>query len=155
MDYSEVTSPTECHIVIAVADIARITQIAQAMSNREMFEMFSEFYELIGGIVESAGGKVVKFMGDAALVIFPGNAPGQAIAGLRRLKAEGEEWLAGYSSDPQINLKAHIGSVVCGPLGPAGEKRFDVIGAPINELFLMHSGDFVLSSELEQALESR
>ena len=54
MDYSEVTSPTECYMVIAVADIARTTQIAQAMSNREMFEMLSEFYELVSGIVEGS-----------------------------------------------------------------------------------------------------
>ncbi len=66
--------------------------------------MFSEFYELIGGIMEGAGGKVVKCMGDAALVVFPGDAPNQAIAGLRRLKTAGENWLAGYSSDLQIYL---------------------------------------------------
>lgn len=91
MDYGEVTSPTECHVVIAVADIARATQIAQVMSNREVFDMLGEYYELIGGIVEGAGGKVVKFMGDAALVVFPGDAPDPAIEALRRLKAEGEE----------------------------------------------------------------
>jgi class 3 adenylate cyclase len=128
MDYNEVTSPTECHMVIAVADIARTTQIAQAMSNREMFEMLSEFYELVSGIVEGVGGKVVKFMGDAALVVFPGNAPGQAIARLRRLKTEGEDWLGRYSSDPQIYLKAHIGSVVCGCLVQPGRSGLRLSG---------------------------
>lgn len=153
MNFSDVTAPIECDMVIALADIARTTQMAQAMSNRELFEMFSQFYELVGGIVEGAGGKVVKCMGDAALVVFPGDAPEQAIAGLRHLKIEGEDWLAGYSADPQIYLKAHIGSVVCGPLGPAGEKRFDIVGDAVNELFLMRSGDFVLSPALEQVLD--
>ncbi len=153
MDYNNITTPTERDLVIAVADIAGTTKMAETMSNRELFEMFDAFYELVGGLVEGWGGQVVKCMGDAVLVVFPGNVPHQAIAGLRCLKREGETWLARYSPTPRIYLRAHLGPVVCGPLGPGGQKRFDVIGAAVNELFLMRSGDFVLSPELEQALE--
>lgn len=156
MNYDEITSPTECRMIIALVDIAGSTQAAQTMSSREMFDMLDEFYELVGGIVEDAGGKVVKFMGDAALIVFPDDTPHQAIEGLRSLKIRAEDWLSRLDIKAvQIKLKAHIGSVSCGPLGTANEKRFDIIGAPVMELFMLRSGDFVLSPALEQLLEGQ
>lgn len=49
---------------------------------------------------------------------------------------------------------AYIGLAVCGPLGTAGDKRFDVIGNTVNELFLMpYPEDFNLSEELKKIVE--
>jgi class 3 adenylate cyclase len=52
------------------------------------------YYELVGDLVEEAGGKVVKFMGDAGLLIYPVAAAERAVVGLRRLQAVGDAWLA-------------------------------------------------------------
>jgi len=154
MNYDEITSPTECRMIIAVADIAGFAHIFQTMSNREMFDMLDEFYELVGDVTEDAGGKVVKFGGDAALIVFPENTANQAVEALRSLKTRADGWLSQLDPSAQVYVKAHVGSVVCGPLGTAKEKRFDVIGAPVMELYMSPSEDFVLSPELQRAIAS-
>ena len=153
MIYEKIESPTECRGIIALVDIAGFARTAQTMSDSEVFDMLNEFYELVGDAVAGAGGRVVKFMGDAALVILPEDKPGQRVESLRSLKAKAEEWWSRRLPDAQITLKAHLGSVVCGLMGTVTEKRFDIIGAAVVELFLMQSGDFVLSPDLERALE--
>ncbi|MBI4640925.1 MAG: adenylate/guanylate cyclase domain-containing protein [Candidatus Tectomicrobia bacterium] len=155
MNYSEITAPTEYHMIVALADIAGFARASQNLSNRELFDMLDEFYELIGGIVEDAGGKVVKFMGDGALIVFPEEMAKRAIEALGKIKMEANDWLSRFGLSCRIYLKAHIGSVICGPLGTAKEKHFDVIGDTVMKLFLSPSGDFVLSPELEQIVQAR
>jgi hypothetical protein len=148
----ELITPTERRVVLALADIARFLVISRSISDRESFELLEDFYELIGGVVEGVGGKVVKFMGDAALMVFPEDLAGQAVDALLKFKAKAEAWLSKYQVDAKVALKAHIGTVVCGPIGTTWDKRFDVIGDAVMELFMLPSGDFVLSPELEELL---
>jgi adenylate cyclase len=154
MDFQTITTPAECELVLAVIDLASFTRTAQTMSDRAIFDMLSEFYELAGTTIEAEGGKVVKFMGDAALIVFAGDNPDRAVQKLRLLKNAMENWLAAYDPELKLLIKAHLGRVVCGPLGTVSDKRFDVIGHAVNDLFLMQRGDFVLSGPLEKRLGS-
>ena len=150
IDYQAVTTPTECELVIAVADLARFSRTARLISDRATFELLDEFYELTGTIVEKAGGKVVKFLGDAALIVFAGDAPDRALAGLRALKDAADDRLSAHNPDLKLQIRVDLGRVVCGPLGTVADKRFDVVGNMVNELFLMERDDFVISDRLEQ-----
>ena len=152
MDYQNITTPTECELVLAVIDLASFTRAAQTMPDRAIFDMLDQFYERTAEIVENDGGKVIKFMGDAALIVFAGDNPDQAVRSLRALKDAAEDWLAAYDPDLKLLVKAHLGRVVCGPLGTVSDKRFDVIGQAVNDLFLMRGGDFVLSEPLKERL---
>jgi class 3 adenylate cyclase len=154
MDFQNITTPTECELVLAVIDLASFARTAQTMSDRAIFDLLSEFYELVGTTTEAEGGRVVKFMGDAALIVFAGDNPDQAVRKLRLLKNAIETWLAAYDPELKLLIKAHLGRVVCGPLGMVSDKRFDVIGRAVNDLFLMERGDFVLSGPLKQRLGS-
>ena len=137
-------------VIVATSDIAGFARAAQAKSDRKTFAMLTEFYEIVGSIVEHGGGQVVKFMGDAALMIFPVARSTEAVRALRSLREKTGDCLTRFSPDCQLRVKTHVGSVMCGVLGTASEKRFDVIGKTVNELFKMPSGDFVLSTELKK-----
>lgn len=152
MNYKNITLPTECRVVVATADITGFAKAFQSKSNQEIFDLLAEFYELVGRMVEEAGGKVVKFMGDAPLMIFPEDRAKQAVAALRSLTEKSSGWLSRFGSACQLRVKAHTGSVVCGPLGTATEKPFDIVGNSLVDLFRMPSGDFVISPELQKLL---
>lgn len=154
MNFENIASPIECRAVFATADITGFAKASQSKSNREVFDLLTEFYEIVGGIVDEAGGKVVKFMGDAPLMIFPEDRAKQAVAALRSLTEKSSSCVSRFGSACQLRVKAHIGSVVCGPLGTATEKRFDIIGSSLIDLFRMPSGDFVISPELKQFLDN-
>ena len=152
MNYKSITSPTECRAIVATADITGFSRASQSKSNREVFDLLTEFYGIVGRIVDESGGKVVKFMGDAPLMVFPEGRAKQAVAALRSLTEKSSACVSRFGSACRLRVKAHIGSVVCGPLGTATEKPFDIIGSPLIDLFRMPSGDFVISPELQKLL---
>jgi len=154
MDYEGIVTPTEHRMVLAVSDMEGFVKLSRAMSDRRLFEILDGFYEQFQSPVAAAGGRVVKFMGDAALLCFPAERAAEAVEALREIQARTQAWLAERGPPFPVLVKAHVGTVVCGPMGTAGDKRFDIIGRPIMELFRMPGGPFVLSPELEEALEA-
>ena len=154
MNYDDITEPTECEVVVATADITGFAQVCRNRPDQDVFKMLDEFYELAGHVVHGAGGKLVKFMGDAALMIFPADKAPEAIVALRDLQTKAQGIWSDFHVPCQVRIDAHVGSAVCGPLGTVGDKRFDVIGGLVNELFLMpHPEAFNLSEELKKIVE--
>ena len=97
--------------------------------------------------VEEAGGKVVKFMGDAGLLIYPIATAERAVVGLRRLQAVGDAWLADHDSPCRHIIKAHVGPVYCGQVGTRTEKHFDVFGETVKcrAVAISWAGDYALA----------
>lgn len=154
MNYDNITEPTECKVIVATADIAGFAKVCRNRPEQEVFKMLDEFYKLVGHVVHEAEGKPVKFMGDCALMIFPADKASEAIVALRDLQTKVQGIWSDFHATCRVRIDAHVGSVACGPLGTAGDKRFDVIGNTVNELFLMpHPEDFNLSEELKKIVE--
>ena len=150
MGSDPVSQLEERRIVIAVADIAGFMKAARGKSNLDTFRMLDEFYYLVDQVVAKAGGRVVKFMGDAALMVFPEDSAPQAVAALGELKERAQTLWTGFDATCVVKTKAHVGLAACGPIGP--EKRFDVIGQSVNELFLMPGSGPEVSDALRELL---
>jgi len=151
MSLNRVSEPTTRRVVVAVADIAGFLKAVEHRSDLEAFRMLDEFCELVGEVVTSAGGTVVKFIGDAALIAFPEEDARQAVAALRELASRAQTSWSTFDATCAVRIKAHLGPVVCGPLGTAQDKRFDIIGNTVNELFMMpQDQEFTVSEELER-----
>jgi class 3 adenylate cyclase len=147
---ADATSPRSVRLIIAVADITGFAKACALRSDRLTFEWLAEFYEFVGDVVGSAGGRVVKFMGDAALNIFTADAARPAIA----LQEQAMELLSRLDSNCHLHIKAHVGDLECGPLGVAAEKRFDVVGQAMFDLFRTPSGEFTVSTDLQTLLDA-
>lgn len=150
MDYESINEPIECRLVIALADVVGFAKMSRTRSNLEAFAMLQEFYELVGDIVEGTSGRVVKFIGDAALIVFPETRANEAVAALRELKARAHTIWSTFDATCALHIKADVGTVACGPLGGRDNKRFDVIGSLVDDLFLRSWDAPELSAELEQ-----
>ncbi len=103
-----------------------------------------------------AGGRVIKGIGDAVLVVFPVERAADAVSATRALVADPlpatSGFGKGFGDDHRLHAKVHVGDVACGDLGPPGQRRFDIVGAAVNELFLLPAGECVLSDDLRQLL---
>lgn len=148
--FDNIDEPTQCHLVVALADITGFGKASRDKSDLAVFQMLDKFYHLIDRLTAQAGGRVLKFMGDSALMIYPLDKAKDAVASLNRLQSEaGKIW-----PDPNqtclVRTKAHIGPVVVGPMGP--KKRLDAIGNTLNELFCLPSTDSGISQELQKIL---
>jgi adenylate cyclase len=148
MNYDSMCEPTECRMVVATADIAGFCKACQGKSDLDTFRMLDEFCHLVDGLTTDAGGRVLKFMGDAALMVYPEENAAAAVASLASLRSEAQAIWTDFDETCVVRTKAHVGSVVCGPMGPA--KRFDAIGNTLNELFRMPWDGPELSVALSQ-----
>ena len=145
--------PKESDLILAVTDIAGFARAAKPKPSLQIFELLAEFYDLVGTIIGAAGGRVIKFIGDASLIAFPSDTPQQAVSALRTLQARAGGLLARFGPDCRISVRLHVGKVACGFLGTETDKRFDISGEPVNELFLTPGAEFTISPELQQLLD--
>ena len=152
--FDGIDSPTECNIVVSFTDISLFAKICESMSARQIFDMMSEFQALVGEEIDESGGKIVKFIGDATLIVFPEDMAKQAVETLKSLKNRIDGWLANKSLDCRMRIKAHVGPVVCGKLGIKAEKRFDVYGNTVNDTVRLKGEDFILSKALKNKINS-
>jgi adenylate cyclase len=153
MDYESITEPTECRMIIAVADVAGFAAMCKTTSDLDVFKALDEFDELVGEVVSNAGGRVLKCIGDAPLMLFPEENAKEAIAALQDLKERAQSLWSSFDQTCSVRVKAHVGPVACGPLGPRGQKTFDAIGNTVNDLFRMPWDGPEISDELKQLVE--
>ncbi len=152
MDFKAIKTPIELTLVMAFADPTNYVKVCEEKSSREIFDMMSEYFELAGDIVEGAGGKIVKFMGDAVFAVFPGDDPAKAVNTLEKLKFQVESFFKRQGIESVLKVKAHIGSATCGAIGTRTHKLFDVVGHEVNVTALLPENDFVLSEKLQSRI---
>jgi class 3 adenylate cyclase len=100
--------------------------------------------------VGAAGGLVVKFMGDAALVVFPEDLADQGIMALLDLKADIDRWLQDRPIGNSLHVNVHFGETMIGRMGRAG--HLDVIGETVNIAATLGSRGFGLSQQAFRCL---
>ena len=144
---------SELSLLIAFADITHYTTIARRLDQRSLADFADGFYERVEAKVDESGGAVVKFIGDAALIVYPENCADAGVRALLELKHDVDHWLSGQHLDARLLIKASFGNVVAGPFGGRGKKRFDVIGAEVNAAATLETRGFALSVAAFRVLE--
>jgi len=127
--------PTDCQtrtLGVAFFDLSRIAEWASSEEDIHVASFMQRFYELAAARLEPAGGRIVKFMGDAGLVVFELDVAEAEIIALAEFAGEARRLAAKHGLDAYLNVNVHVGPVVAGSFGPAGAERFDVIGKTVN-----------------------
>jgi class 3 adenylate cyclase len=138
-------------LLVAFVDFTAFQKTSLRKHDAEIAEALAEYYALVEDRVDRAGGVVIKFMGDAALIAFEAPAADAGVMALIELKTEVDRWLMtrGWPASELI-VKAHFGEVICGPFGK--QRRIDIIGNVVNTAATLPSKSFALSAELFRAL---
>jgi class 3 adenylate cyclase len=134
--------------IIAFVDLVGYHRhICAQITPEKAFEFLAEYYSIAQHASETSDARIVKFIGDSILLIFPPEETPTALATLRRVKAEVDGWLDQSGIDSRLRVKAHVGEVAAGPLGSS---EFDVCGIAVNETALLPEGEWVLSDALRE-----
>lgn len=149
----------EMQLLIVFADLTRFTAMSRQVADPDLADTVDAFYQMVVSRVAAAGGRVVKFMGDAALIVFPEDGVDEGVEALLDLKQSIDAWMAGLGWECRLHVKAHFGQVVAGPFAGPGEPRFDVLGKEVNAAALLDSTGVALSvaafRKLSPALRKR
>lgn len=152
---SILTTPVVEEQIIAFADLSGYHRhICLKLSPEETFVFLSEYYAAVQSVLDGSSGRIVKFIGDAILIVFPSHDPKQALTALRELKTAIDEFLARGLHDSRFRVRAHIGIVAAGAVGSGELERFDVCGIAVNQTALLPNGEWVLSDDLQKKSES-
>jgi adenylate cyclase len=134
---------TPAKLVIMFIDLARFQIASRRVKDADLVAILEEYYDAMVSALKPAGGRVVKFMGDGALVVFDAGDVNGAARAIVALKAQLDEKLAARHFVTPLVAKVHVGDVMAGAFGPKGDKRYDVIGQAVNRTAAMRLGEVV------------
>jgi len=134
-------------LLICNHDLAGYARLAHSRTDAEIAQLLHEYYGMVVAAVRAAGGRVLKYMGDAVLSVFEPERAADAVAAFAAVQRQIDEWARKGSSRLESGCNMHLSEVVEGEFGPAGESRFDVIGGGVNHAFLMGRGPGLRISE--------
>jgi adenylate cyclase len=128
---------------IGFSDLRDFTALTESLPAAELLEMLNAYFETLGTAVNRHGGEILRFVGDAMLVVFAadrGRDLGSACRAALDAALEAVERLAALSARRQAEGKAPIrfgiglsaGDVVYGNVGTPERLDFTVMGPAVN-----------------------
>ena len=146
--------PVSTNMLVAFFDMTNYTRVTRnpEYSDEDIYAFLSDYFEFVGSIVEPAGGKILKFIGDAVLIVFSEEDVDKGVQTLKRLKDEGDRWLEKRGLPCRNMGKVHFGPVAAGLLGSRENKHPDIIGATVNTTALLPSQGLTLSAQVFRKL---
>lgn len=150
MDLSNVDSPQKGNFLVAFADIHNFLAISRLLADPvSLFELLDGAASIVIASVAGTPGRVVKFIGDACLMIFPEEAVDVGTRCLLDIKERLEAYLGERSLPNRVQITAHLGEIAVGQFGRVPDRRLDVYGDAVNLAFGLgrgeHRGQVVLS----------
>ena len=146
------------HAVIWFTDLRGSTELSKQLPLEEFLSVLNAFFESVADAVLDRGGEVLRFIGDAALAIFPmeGHAVsdprecpihqaacGKAMAAARdaigRMERLNQDRLAEGKEPLGFGIGLHVGDVMYGNIGVSRRVEFSVVGHAANHAAKMES----------------
>ena len=124
--------PSEQELLVGFYDLTGYMRFAEASEPAPLLDIMAGYFALTGRIVQDAGGRLIKTVGDAGLLAFPAEAVDRGVEACREVQRQGREWLAGRGYNTRIVVKLHLGPVAIGRVGSPGEEIIDVYGKTVN-----------------------
>lgn len=132
------------HAVIWFSDLRGSTPLADSMAPEAFMALLNDYLECMATAVLEHGGEVLRFIGDAALGIFPISAElpvqaacQEAVAAARdaiaRMEAINASRREREERAVEFGVGLHLGDVLYGNIGARARLEFTVTGAAANE----------------------
>lgn len=150
-------APSSGEWLICFCDLNRFGEITEKVGDSgALFRLFDGMARVMIERLSSGSGRVVKFIGDAALIVFPAAAADEGVGRLMELKSAIEHYFATNGFPTTMTFNIHLGEATTGPFGVAPLRTFEIYGAAVNETTLLRprgiDGDVVLSQAVYERL---
>ncbi len=154
-------------IAILFCDLRGFSSLSETLSPEEMVVQLNEYFDRMATAIESEGGVIDKFIGDAVMAVFGGvlavaNPCESAINAARKMRGILEllnSERAGRGLAPLVNgVGVHYGPALIGAIGSAERKDFTAIGDSVNiasrleGLCKTYDAPVILSAEVAEGL---
>jgi class 3 adenylate cyclase len=123
------------------------------VEDAEIARTLGAHYERVGDSIAAAGGRVIKFIGDATLLVFSEKLADAGVRAILNLIEFEDDLMEKKGWDCRLQAKAHFGSVIAGEFGSDDDRRYDILGKAVNATArLKHVGAVTLSASAYRKL---
>jgi adenylate cyclase len=140
--------------VVVFCDISGFMRLAASLGGR-LPEFVQEYYEMAGDAVAASGGRLVKYIGDAVLSVFPEGREREAMRCALRMRAGFGELLGKYApvDGARLEIAVSSGEVAEGVCGHRSLRMYDVMGdAVAHAAVLNRLPGIVVTTEVRRVL---
>jgi len=132
------------------SDLREFTHLTETLPTDQVIELLNEYFEFIAAAVTSRGGEILRFIGDAMLIVFPIDAKvtkkAACIAALESAR-DAQQTLAALNHQRRRHLQPEIifgvglnvGEVIYGNVGAPDRLDFTVMGPAVNRTARLES----------------
>jgi class 3 adenylate cyclase len=143
--------PTEAFasrtVVVLVADLEGFAKAFKTRTDAEMAALLDRYYGVAEDTIVDGGGRIVKFIGDALLAVFPESGAAPAVSAASALSRDIERLGREMGIPVRVGVSVHMGPAIEAEFGKGASRRRDVIGRTVNQTFLLGRGPGVRISE--------
>jgi adenylate cyclase len=144
-------------VVIFFSDIRGFTSFSEKRSPEEVVEMLNEYFGCMVKIINSHGGVVDKFIGDAIMAVWgaPQSSPKDAHNAVKAclemrkaLESLNETRIARGQPPISIGMGLHAGKAISGTIGSDERMEYTVIGNTVNTASRVEASTKAFGSDL-------
>ena len=124
---------------IMFCDVRGFTAMSETLGGEEVVQVMNRVFDAIGDVVDACHGEILKFIGDALLIVFPVDAfeePSELGSTMIQAASRSIDAVDAVGKDLGIPLAVgfggHIGEVVYGNIGTKKRLDFTVMGPAVN-----------------------
>jgi len=132
------------------SDLRDFTRLTETLPAEQVLEMLNEYFEFVAAAVTARGGEILRFIGDAMLIVFPiddANGARSACNAAIDSAIDAQSTLASLNHRrhrhglPEISFGVglSVGEVVYGNVGAPGRLDFTVMGPVVNRTARLES----------------
>ncbi len=136
--------------VMWFSDLRDFTSLTETLSPKLMLNALNEYFELVAAAVTARGGEILRFIGDAMLIVFPVSEKDQlAPACVAALDAADDAFSAlgalnhrrrrAELPELRFGVGLHVGEVIYGNVGAPNRLDFTVMGPAVNRTARLES----------------
>jgi class 3 adenylate cyclase len=139
---------------ILFCDCHHFSRLQLAIGDR-ILEFMDSFYRECGECLVSKGGRIIKYLGDSILAVFPQGSANDVIDAAHCLRREYAELVAalgtGIESDMEVGIS--YGEVFEGTVGHDTLRAYDVFGECVNEAAMIgHHRGIAITESVHQLI---
>lgn len=125
----------QMEMTILFADIRAFTTLSEAMTPQENFNFINSYLKRVSPIIREYGGFIDKYIGDAIMALFPGQADEavQAAIALQKAVCEYNKHRGKQGYQPiRVGVGLHTGKLMLGTIGESERMEGTVISDAVN-----------------------
>jgi adenylate cyclase len=138
------------HAALWFSDLRDFTHLTETLPARQVLEMLNEYFEFVAAAVTARGGEILRFIGDAMLIVFPidddtsqqtacNAAIDSAIDAQSTLGSLNHRRRRHGEPEIRFGVGLNVGEVVYGNVGAPDRLDFTVMGPAVNRTARLES----------------